>query len=46
MFSFSKLADVDSYLGPEMKSTGEVMEATIPLPKASYKAFAGADAAT
>nr|MDF9461907.1 carbamoyl-phosphate synthase large subunit [Lactobacillus amylovorus] len=25
VFSFSKLADVDSYLGPEMKSTGEVM---------------------
>ncbi|WP_157061309.1 hypothetical protein, partial [Liquorilactobacillus aquaticus] len=25
VFSFSKLEDVDSYLGPEMKSTGEVM---------------------
>ncbi|MEF2722037.1 MAG: carbamoyl-phosphate synthase large subunit, partial [Limosilactobacillus fermentum] len=25
VFSFSKLGDVDSYLGPEMKSTGEVM---------------------
>lgn len=25
VFSFSKLADVDSFLGPEMKSTGEVM---------------------
>ena len=25
VFSMSKLADVDTYLGPEMKSTGEVM---------------------
>lgn len=26
VFSFTKLAKVDSLLGPEMKSTGEVME--------------------
>ena len=25
MFSFSKLTTVDTFLGPEMKSTGEVM---------------------
>ncbi|WEV40896.1 carbamoyl-phosphate synthase large subunit [Lactobacillus sp. ESL0681] len=43
VFSFSKLADVDSYLGPEMKSTGEVMGSDISFPKALYKAFAGAN---
>ncbi|MDF7672914.1 carbamoyl-phosphate synthase large subunit [Lactobacillus sp. ESL0701] len=42
VFSFSKLADVDSYLGPEMKSTGEVMGSDVSFPKALYKAFAGA----
>ncbi|WEV36391.1 carbamoyl-phosphate synthase large subunit [Lactobacillus sp. ESL0677] len=42
VFSFSKLADVDSYLGPEMKSTGEVMGSDLSFPKALYKAFAGA----
>ncbi|TSO26544.1 carbamoyl-phosphate synthase large subunit [Lactobacillus sp. LL6] len=42
VFSFSKLADVDSYLGPEMKSTGEVMGSDRSFAKALYKAFAGA----
>ena len=42
VFSFSKLADVDSYLGPEMKSTGEVMGSDHTFAKALYKAFAGA----
>ena len=39
VFSFSKLNDVDSLLGPEMKSTGEVMGSDVTLPKALYKAF-------
>ncbi|WP_282708999.1 carbamoyl-phosphate synthase large subunit [Ligilactobacillus sp. Marseille-Q7487] len=43
VFSFSKLADVDSYLGPEMKSTGEVMGSDYTYEKALYKAFAGAN---
>lgn len=43
VFSFSKLANVDSYLGPEMKSTGEVMGSDLNFPKALYKAFAGAN---
>ncbi|MCI1287725.1 MAG: carbamoyl-phosphate synthase large subunit [[Lactobacillus] timonensis] len=42
VFSFNKLADVDSYLGPEMKSTGEVMGADQTFQKALMKAFAGA----
>ncbi len=42
VFSFSKLADVDSYLGPEMKSTGEVMGSDHNFAKALFKAFAGA----
>lgn len=42
VFSFSKLADVDSYLGPEMKSTGEVMGSDHTFAKALLKAFAGA----
>ncbi|MFP7774048.1 carbamoyl-phosphate synthase large subunit [Ligilactobacillus sp. LYQ112] len=42
VFSFSKLADVDSYLGPEMKSTGEVMGSDKTFEKALYKAFVGA----
>lgn len=42
VFSFSKLGDVDSYLGPEMKSTGEVMGSDTTYEKALYKAFAGA----
>ena len=43
VFSFSKLSDVDSYLGPEMKSTGEVMGSDFSFPKAFYKAFSGAN---
>lgn len=39
VFSFSKLAKVDSLLGPEMKSTGEVMGTDANLEKALYKAF-------
>lgn len=39
VFSFAKLSDVDTYLGPEMKSTGEVMGVDIDYPKALYKAF-------
>lgn len=39
VFSFTKLAKVDSYLSPEMKSTGEVMGTDKTLDKALYKAF-------
>ncbi|MGT2801196.1 carbamoyl-phosphate synthase large subunit [Streptococcus henryi] len=39
VFSFTKLAKVDSLLGPEMKSTGEVMGSDSTLEKALYKAF-------
>ncbi|VUW93078.1 Carbamoyl-phosphate synthase large chain [Streptococcus constellatus] len=39
VFSFTKLAKVDSLLGPEMKSTGEVMGTDFTLEKALYKAF-------
>ncbi|OZV23524.1 carbamoyl phosphate synthase large subunit [Streptococcus sobrinus] len=39
VFSFTKLAKVDSLLGPEMKSTGEVMGSDRTLEKALYKAF-------
>lgn len=39
VFSFTKLAKVDSLLGPEMKSTGEVMGTDTTLEKALYKAF-------
>lgn len=39
VFSFAKLLDVDTYLGPEMKSTGEVMGSDTTLEKALYKAF-------
>ncbi|MCD2256583.1 carbamoyl-phosphate synthase large subunit [Agrilactobacillus fermenti] len=42
VFSFSKLAKVDSLLGPEMKSTGEVMGSDQTLEKALYKAFEAA----
>lgn len=42
VFSFNKLDDVDSFLGPEMKSTGEVMGSDKTFEKALYKAFAGA----
>ncbi|MGY3765093.1 carbamoyl-phosphate synthase large subunit [Vagococcus vulneris] len=39
VFSFAKLHDVDTNLGPEMKSTGEVMGSDKTLEKALYKAF-------
>lgn len=39
VFSFTKLNKVDTYLGPEMKSTGEVMGSDQTLAKALYKAF-------
>jgi len=39
VFSFAKLADVEIALGPEMKSTGEVMGRDIVFEKALYKAF-------
>ncbi|WP_425807124.1 carbamoyl-phosphate synthase large subunit [Desulfitobacterium sp. Sab5] len=39
VFSFSKLHKVEPSLGPEMKSTGEVMGADITYEKALYKAL-------
>lgn len=39
VFSFAKLRSVDTTLGPEMKSTGEVMGKDISLDKALYKAL-------
>ncbi|MGB7366847.1 carbamoyl-phosphate synthase large subunit [Carnobacterium jeotgali] len=41
VFSFTKLQKVDALLGPEMKSTGEVMGSDTTLAKALYKAFEG-----
>ena len=40
VFSFSKLTTVDTFLGPEMKSTGEVMGVDKDYLSALYKAFA------
>ncbi|EDS78036.1 carbamoyl-phosphate synthase, large subunit [Clostridium botulinum C str. Eklund] len=42
VFSNEKLADVDTYLGPEMKSTGEVLGVDYDLDKAIYKGFIAA----
>ncbi len=42
VFSFAKLPQVDTALGPEMKSTGEVMGIDRLLPAALYKAFLAA----
>ncbi|MGY0374534.1 carbamoyl-phosphate synthase (glutamine-hydrolyzing) large subunit [Clostridium sp. JNZ J1-5] len=42
VFSNEKLADVDTYLGPEMKSTGEVLGIDYDLNKAIYKGFIAA----
>ncbi|MDR0200074.1 MAG: carbamoyl-phosphate synthase large subunit [Streptococcaceae bacterium] len=42
VFSFTKLAHVDSLLGPEMKSTGEAMGSDFTLEKALYKSFEAA----
>lgn len=39
VFSGEKLIDADTYLGPEMKSTGEVLGVDKDLDKAIYKAF-------
>lgn len=39
VFSFAKLRSVDTTLGPEMKSTGEVLGTDITLEKALYKAM-------
>jgi len=42
VFSFNKMTDVDISLGPEMKSTGEVMAIDYQFPRALYKAFVAA----
>lgn len=42
VFSFSKLKDVDTALGPEMKSTGEAMGRDLTMQKALDKAFKAA----
>ncbi|MEA4955946.1 MAG: carbamoyl-phosphate synthase large subunit [Pseudoflavonifractor sp.] len=42
VFSFEKLTDVDTGLGPEMKSTGEVLGLAETFPLALRKAFKGA----
>lgn len=39
VFSFSKLRSVDTFLGPEMKSTGEVMGVDKTFSRALFKAF-------
>lgn len=39
VFSLYETTKVDTYLGPEMKSTGEVMGSDYYLEKALYKAF-------
>ena len=43
VFSFEKLADVDTGLGPEMKSTGEVLGIAESFSQALLKAFKGAN---
>ena len=42
VFSFEKLADVDTLLGPEMKSTGEVLGVAGTLSEALYKGLCAA----
>ena len=42
VFSFAKMQDVDISLGPEMKSTGEVMGIDYHYSRALYKAIVGA----
>lgn len=42
VFSMSKLSGVDTYLGPEMKSTGEVMGVDVDYDRALTKALLGA----
>ena len=41
VFSFEKLMDVDTHLGPEMKSTGEVLGIASSRQEAIYKGMAG-----
>ncbi|MGN8896556.1 carbamoyl-phosphate synthase large subunit [Flavonifractor sp. HCP28S3_F3] len=43
VFSFEKLTDVDTGLGPEMKSTGECLGLAESFPQALLKAFKGAN---
>ncbi len=43
VFSFEKLTDVDTGLGPEMKSTGEVLGIAETYPQALLKALKGAN---
>ena len=43
VFSMSKLGGVDTYLGPEMKSTGEVMGIDTDVKRALAKALAASD---
>ena len=42
VFSFGKVADANSLLGPEMKSTGEVLGVGAALPEALFKALCAA----
>ncbi|MCR4600528.1 MAG: carbamoyl-phosphate synthase large subunit, partial [Clostridia bacterium] len=42
VFSFEKLINVDTHLGPEMKSTGEVLGLASTLEEALYKGLLGA----
>ncbi|MDR2201242.1 MAG: carbamoyl-phosphate synthase large subunit [Clostridiales bacterium] len=42
IFSFEKLADLDTHLGPEMKSTGEVLGVGKTLDEALYKGLVAA----
>ncbi len=42
VFSFTKLRDVNSYLGPEMKSTGEVLGIGRTVEEALFKGFTAA----
>lgn len=42
VFSFEKLMDVDTHLGPEMKSTGEVLGLASTMEEAVYKGLLGA----
>ena len=42
VFSFEKLADVDTQLGPEMKSTGEVLGVAATMSEALYKGLTAA----
>lgn len=42
VFSFEKLSDVDTHLGPEMKSTGEVLGIARTLDEALYKGLVAA----